>query len=154
MSEYLKIIKYVTVSHILISFINFLLLMLELFLTDPPVTDHFPGELDIDMLIWILTAISAVFTVSAYTYVGIKAPRHSNTLFNVLMVLLPAVFTYAGCIIMEFGSPWILEIAAMFLDSLLGIFIFMLNDTAVKYLIAAVPSALMFIGYIAGRGDG
>lgn len=148
MSKYLKMFIYVIASHMFITFINFLLLCLEFMLANPPVTDHFPGNLDIDMIIWILIAISAVFTVSAYIFVGSKIPRTSSAAFNITMILIPSVFTCVGCILMEFGSFLELEAMTIFLDSLFGIFIWNLYDTTVKYSIAILPSVFMLIGYI------
>ena len=148
MSKNLRMFLYVLISHMLITFINFLLLCLELTLSDSPITEHFPGNLDIDMMIWMLIAISAVFTVFSYTAVGMQVQRTDNTVFNVAMVLLPSVFTYAGCVIMGLTSRTWLELSAMFLDSLFGIFVLYLYDSAVKYVIAICPSICMSIGYI------
>lgn len=148
MSKNLKMFLYMLVSHMLITFINFLLLCLELTLSDPPITEHFPGNLDIDMVIWMLIAISAVFTAFSYTAVGMKVQRTDNIVFNVAMVLLPSVFTCAGCVIMELEAHAWQELLAMFLDSLFGILVLYLYDSAVKYVIAICPSICMVIGYI------
>ena len=134
--------------YIIITFINSLLLILELLLSITPLFIRFPSELPINTVILIMIGMNFIISVLAYVYVGIKLQKTNNIIFDIIITLLPFIFACPGLIIINcnISNGW--EYVAFLSIPSWGTLIISLYNTFFKYIIAIFPSICISIGYI------
>lgn len=147
MTKIIKITVYILIAYVVINIINSILLSVEFVLVMAPDVVHFSIGSYINIIMWIMIGIHFFISMLAYIYVGIKAPKTNTVIFDVVIVLLPAVFSCL-CLTMTNYNIFNFKYLVWVLNSSLGILIMFTYHSLIGYIIAVFPSICIFIGYI------
>lgn len=149
MNKYVKRTLFITAAYMIISIVNTALFTVEF------MNAMAPGVLvpsfDNMELVRIALGINIVFSIASNTFVGRKAPAAGSTTFDLLILLLPLTLGITELIIVK-HNIFSIAYPAFFFTTTLGITVLSFSSIPmIGYIIAAIPTALMIIGYASRR---
>lgn len=154
MNKSLKMLLYVFAAYIIITFVNALMMILEILIA---VISYMLDYGDTNLITAaeiILLVLNFVVSLFAYGFVGTRIASENNKLFSAAMILLPLILSLPWAIVLNcdvFRSWNYIIISYVFLPSC-GIFVALEQSAFAEYLIAALPSIYICLGYIIKQG--
>ena len=150
MNKNLKILIFVFTAYIIITYVNALMLILEIMTAVITYMLDYGDTNLITAAEIILLVLNFVVSIFAYGFVGTRIARENNKLLSAAMILLPSILSLPWAIILScdvFRSWNYTIIAYVFLPSC-GMLVGLESSVLDKYLVAVLPSIYIFLGYI------
>ena len=94
-----------------------------------------------------MVGLNFIISVAAYIFAGRKAPGTGSKAFDLLILLLPFVLGLAELVMIVQNNIFNIEYPSLFFTTTCGILTLLLMESPVVYIIAAIPTALMIIGF-------
>ena len=148
MTKYIKPFVYSLAAYIIITFVNSLLLILELVLSIAPLYIKFTDEVPLNEIVLIMIGLNFVISILSYVYVGIKLPKTNNIIFDIILILLPFILSCPWLVIMNCHISTAWDYLSFLFISSLGTLIISTYSSLFQYIAAIFPSICISIGYI------